>query len=556
MYHLLHINRIKLCVYLKLRRKQNVLEFAKMATYNFKNEIEKQFFNFLSRNLLFRVMTASVSRICYLQPTDAAYPRIDLPHNEEVAIADDGETIISNIDKSQAHIIVNSDVNTCTVSIKTLGEADVLCNGYRLRKDATYEFNHGYHIQFHLRNIAYKINFFPPPEISKTKSNDSETNQNQNETGWEVIDNKELLVYTPPQSANSTLIASFDLDGTLIKTKSGARFPKDDSDWELNFGNVKSKLRELHSKKYKLVIFTNQASIDKSDSRRAEFEKKIESIVKHINLPIQVFLATGHSIYRKPVPGMWYVLTMEKNGGLDVDMDNSFFVGDAAGRAKNWALKKPKDHSLADRLFAMNIGLKFHTPEEYFLGAKAAPFQMPRFDPRTVTIQSFSVPLSDRQEVIIMVGSPGSGKSFFCEKHLISMGYVRINRDSLGSWQKCVKVMEESLLAKKNVVIDNTNATKESRKRYIDVVKKHNILCKCFWMSTNVHHAKHNNKFRELTDQSHMKVSEIIINSYYKQFETPTVEEGFDKIVEVPFVPTFANEKLEKLYKMFLLSAT
>ena len=39
-------------------------------------------------------------------------------------------------------------------------------------------------------------------------------------------------------------------------------------------------------------------------------------------------------------------------------------VGDAAGR------KAPKDFSDSDRKFAQNIGVKFHTPEEYFLHAK------------------------------------------------------------------------------------------------------------------------------------------------------------------------------------------
>ena len=38
-----------------------------------------------------------------------------------------------------------------------------------------------------------------------------------------------------------------------------------------------------------------------------------------------------------------------------VDMAESYFVGDAAGR--------PNDHSGTDRKWAMNAGLKFYTPE-------------------------------------------------------------------------------------------------------------------------------------------------------------------------------------------------
>jgi hypothetical protein len=40
------------------------------------------------------------------------------------------------------------------------------------------------------------------------------------------------------------------------------------------------------------------------------------------------------------------------------------FVGDAAGRAKNWAPGMPKDFNCSDRMFAENIGVAFQTPEE------------------------------------------------------------------------------------------------------------------------------------------------------------------------------------------------
>lgn len=131
---------------------------------------------------------------------------------------------------------------------------------------------------------------------------------------------------------------------------------------------------------------------------------------------------------------------------LNVDMRKSFYCGDAAGRSS------PKDFSDSDVRFAINIGLNFFTPEHLFLGDES---QVPGsfFNPR----ESFSVddetliasyrqlmkqakPLrQDKQEVIILVGSPGSGKSTFCANYV--MNHVRINRDTLGTIPKCVKEM-------------------------------------------------------------------------------------------------------------------
>lgn len=68
-------------------------------------------------------------------------------------------------------------------------------------------------------------------------------------------------------------------------------------------------------------------------------------------------------------------------------MKTSFFCGDAAGRpartdANGRQIKK--DHSCCDRLFAMNIGLKFYTPEEYFWKKRPEEFKLPIFNPNDV----------------------------------------------------------------------------------------------------------------------------------------------------------------------------
>lgn len=91
-----------------------------------------------------------------------------------------------------------------------------------------------------------------------------------------------------------------------------------------------------------------------------------------------------------------------------------------------------------------------------------------------------------------MVGCPGSGKSHFARNYLNH--YECVNRDTLGSWQKCITAMERHLNEKSSVVVDNTNPDCASRQRYIEVAKRYNIPVRCFVMSTSTDHAKHNNK--------------------------------------------------------------
>lgn len=98
------------------------------------------------------------------------------------------------------------------------------------------------------------------------------------------------------------------MDGTVILTKSGRVFPKDKDDWILANSQVKSKLSELFLKGYKIVILTNQAGIGRGKTNINEFKYKIENILKALAVPVQVFISSTNSIFRKPAPGMWTYL--------------------------------------------------------------------------------------------------------------------------------------------------------------------------------------------------------------------------------------------------------
>lgn len=82
----------------------------------------------------------------------------------------------------------------------------------------------------------------------------------------------------------------------------------------------------------------------------ADFKSKVSAVFSQLDLPVTVYAATGRDEYRKPRVGMWRQLLDDH--GLDVmetvDLENSFFVGDAGGR-EAVAGRTVKDHSCVDR---------------------------------------------------------------------------------------------------------------------------------------------------------------------------------------------------------------
>lgn len=401
-----------------------------------------------------------------------------------------------------------------------------------LKKDSPVTAKHGDRVEILLGQFIHVIEFEPPPFHSNAENLEKEKEDLQSKSSsgpedkiesdksdveevpdveepstkksrldikghWESLDDGKLLVFTPDGLKSSELIAAYDLDNTLIGTKTGKTFPKNKNDWKILYQQVLVKLKELYDQSYKILIFTNQAGISSGRNNINDFKSKIEDIVQKINLPIQVFVATGYSMYRKPAIGMWEV-AMKRNDNIKLDMAKSFYCGDAAGRKENHMKKKDFSHS--DILFAKNLELNFETPEHHFLKKKMSPLKIAVFDPKAIPCDvplcepSWGQVISNKLEVIILVGFPGAGKTHFAKTHLIPAGYVHINRDSLGSIIKCTNAMTMALHKRQKVVIDNTNPDIESRKKFIDLAKHYTPLVRCFVMKTSLQHAKHNNR--------------------------------------------------------------
>jgi bifunctional polynucleotide phosphatase/kinase len=147
-----------------------------------------------------------------------------------------------------------------------------------------------------------------------------------------------------------TKICFIDLDGTIIKTKSGETFPKDNDDWEL-----KPKTIDLMKKSkldgFKIVLVTNQAGISRGYISQASFAKKLRNIQEKMNLFFdKIFIATSlNSKYRKPKSSAHEESL--NSISWEIDKKESFMVGDAGG--------KTKDFSNSDMMFAKSLGIRF-----------------------------------------------------------------------------------------------------------------------------------------------------------------------------------------------------
>jgi len=205
--------------------------------------------------------------------------------------------------------------------------------------------------------------------------------------------------------------------------------------------------------------------------------------------------------------------------------------------------KQKKDFSNTDRAFAHNIGIKFQTPNEFFLGEKEAKFKWDGLAPEEITqLEAEKAKRFDKeiktgtQEIILLVGSPASGKSSFAKESFVSKGYVWINRDTLKTKEKCMKATKEALDKGKSVIVDNTNPTKENRSFYINEAQKRSLPIHCYHLVTAKSICRHLNMFREnITGGAHAHVPKIAFAVYNKNFEPITEEEGFNSITQVKF---------------------
>jgi len=343
---------------------------------------------------------------------------------------------------------------------------------------------------------------------------------------------------------NFNKLACFDLDHTLIKPKGKRKLPKDSEDYEY-IKNVKETLTKLQNNNYHIIIFSNQ-----SGSKLEQVITKIKNILLELlfynELKISVFIATKDDYYRKPHTGM-FELFLKLNDLKFNNFKEVFYCGDAAGR-KN-------DFSCSDYAFSHNLSLKytntqnqitFYVPEELFITQKIDYIPNCKDNPKIfinnyykyhgVNKEIIKYPCPEKeQEIIIMCGLPGSGKSKIANDiYGEETNYIIISQDIYKT--NSITIIKQSLKKKLSVVVDNTNIDITNRAIYVKLAKEYKIPIKCIHVNTTLNLCKHLNDMRvELGKGSINKVPEVAFNVLNKKYSKPELKEGFNKIYTIPF---------------------
>jgi DNA 3'-phosphatase len=260
-------------------------------------------------------------------------------------------------------------------------------------------------------------------------------------------------------SGGSNKIMAFDLDDTIIKTKSG-KFPISADDWLFCFDKKK-----IEQYKF-IVIFTNQLNIKKQPKRYDAFKSKIINIISLLNCEVQIFISTEDDKFRKPSDILFLLFKQKMKMAININIRINFditYVGDAY-----------TENNYSDLEFAINSKIKFMCPL-HFADEKSGLTNClgnhinnpPNFGIQLISeginydknimkifkrIEIFSD--IENKSMVILKGRPSSGKSYVANYFKL-FGYYVIGIDTNDELINCNKLEDQTDNKIKNEIINN-----------------------------------------------------------------------------------------------------
>lgn len=131
-------------------------------------------------------------------------------------------------------------------------------------------------------------------------------------------------------------------------------------------------------------------------------------------------------------------------------------------------------------------------------------------------------------QAIIFIGIQASGKSTFFQQRFFH-SHLRLNLDMLKTRHREDILLRACLEAKQPFVIDNTNATRADRAKYICAAKDEGFSVVGYYFQSKLQEAIVRNNQR--SGKAVIPVKGILAT--HRKLELPRLEEGFDQLFYV-----------------------
>jgi len=299
-----------------------------------------------------------------------------------------------------------------------------------------------------------------------------------------------------PKTAKNLFL--IDVDGTLITSKSGRRWAADADDW-IFLGNVPATLQKLKTEGWIVALISNQSDWKTSPAPAAKMASILAALESINGWTPWCLVATStrkekDTKYRKPARGLYDVLLAQLCSTCTdcscAPIAKIHMCGDAIGPADPFPPYRWAD---SDAAFAAAIGAIFVRPTDLF----PSP---PSIAPTT------------EQELVLLVGNPGSGKSS-TGRSLATAGYIHLEQDVVGTKAAVKKAALAALKTGKSVVVDATHGSQVNRDPYIALATDKKIPLRIVW------HIRDGRPFNALREKP---VPEVAYAVYSKHFVEPT----------------------------------
>jgi len=371
------------------------------------------------------------------------------------------------------------------------------------------------------------------------------------------------IVYEIKFAYRSGRFAIFDLESTIITTKSGRDRPKRASDWKFINGKILKHLRKIYSQGFDVVFISEQDKII-SQSRADYYGNKIRLIFNKIGIKGSFFIITKGSIHKKPSSTCFDILCAHAK--FKIKHNKSFYCGPKAGRKAGWqcisdSLKITKlkdDKSIDDLYFAKNCDIEFRVPEMVFSKYyKGDEITLPKrdygldFDTRSDGIEyMFNLDIKSKH-VIVIVGQQMSGRTYLANR-LKEIYYGNIDFEIAdGTGLNDFDVIEKFIdiyNQDKSIIIDAHNFRKKFRKTFVDRVRGTDYKTMCINIVTPLDMRRKLCHFKQMfIDPGCEKIEpEKIVDL---KFDEVGEDEEFDDIVQYKPCIHFDSKVIERISK-------